>query len=373
MRFTLPDRLRPSIATKLLLVILPCMLAGAVVMFLAFERWNRAERLSALQSRLDGFAVAQAASLVKPVWEFDAETVDRLFRSYGDVPELLSAELRDPQGTVVASVRSRHPLPHDRTFSRDIDLVHRAAGGPIAAGHLTVAFDDGLVQRELTEQRQGGLLVLTGAFLLLAVATLVAVRHLVGAPLRRLRDSLRHNAQSGQHSQLDWRRRDEVGEVMYAYNQLLTEIDQRSRDIQHLAYHDPLTGLPNRRLLEDRLGHALAVAERQNRSVAVLFADVDNFKVVNDTLGHKVGDELIRIVATRLAASTRSMDTVARWGGDEFVVVVENIASPGEAASISEKIIESIGQPIDLGNNLLRIGVSLGISLFPQDGQDVTP
>jgi diguanylate cyclase (GGDEF)-like protein len=273
---------------------------------------------------------------------------------------------------VVASVRNAPASPYHDTFTRDMELTHRSAGNQHLAGRLTVTFHDGLVRQDLADQRRGGLLVLGGAFLLLAIASLVAVRRLVAVPLGRLRDSLRHNAVSAQREHLAGSSHDELGEVMYAYNQLLTEIDQRSHDIQHLAYHDPLTGLPNRRLLEDRLGHAVAVAERQGRSVAVLFADIDNFKVVNDTLGHKIGDELIRIVATRLTASTRSMDTVARWGGDEFVVVVENIASPGEAASISEKITEAVGQPIDLGNNLLRIGVSLGISLYPQDGQDVT-
>ncbi len=365
-------RLRPSIGTKLLLVILPCMLVGAALMLVAFEHFNRAQRVTELQSRLDSFVVTQAAALVKPVWEFDSETVDRLFRGYADIPDLLSAELHDSRDTLVATSHGRHSGTYGEAFSREVALIQPSPSGAHSVGRLSVTFHDGLIQADMTHQRNAGALVLIGAFLLLAVATLVAVGRLVAVPLARLRDSLRANAAAEKREKLAWQSDDELGEVMHAYNLLLAEIDQRSQDIHHLAYHCPLTGLPNRRLLEDRLGHALAVAERQGRSVAVLFADMDNFKVINDTLGHKVGDELLRIIAGRLTASTRSMDTVARWGGDEFVVVVENVTSPGEAAGVSEKIVEAIGQPIDLGNNLLRVGVSLGISIFPQDGRDVT-
>ena len=215
-------------------------------------------------------------------------------------------------------------------------------------------------------------MVLSGAFLLLAGVSLLAVRRLVANPLRRLRDSLHHNASVLTREPLVWTGQDEVGEVVYAYNQLLSEIDQRTEDIHHLAYHDPLTGLPNRRLLEDRIGHAIAVAERQHRTIALLFADIDNFKVVNDTLGHKQGDALLRVAAERMSGIMRGMDTIARWGGDEFVIVIENLSLAGEASSVAEKLIEAVGIPIHLGSNLLRIGVSVGISLYPQDGIDVT-
>jgi diguanylate cyclase (GGDEF)-like protein len=365
-------RLRPSIGSKLLLIILPCMLVGAIVMFLAFEQFVRAERIAELQARLHAFVFTQAASLVKPVGEVDGDTLSRLFDGYGELPELLAAELHDAGGTLVARAGGRQILEYGETFTREMPVTRQTPRGPLTVGRLVVTFHDGLIRADMAQQRRIALAVLSAAFGLLAVATLLAVRWLVVVPLGHLRDSLRHNAAAETRHPLAVRTDDELGEVMSAYNHLLGEIDQRSRDIHHLAYHDQLTGLPNRRLLEDRLGHALAVVERQGRSVAVLFADIDKLKVVNDTLGHKVGDELIRIVASRLTAATRSMDTVARWGGDEFVVVIENVASPGEASSISEKIIEAVGQPISLGNNLLRVGISLGISLFPEDGRDVT-
>jgi len=162
-----------------------------------------------------------------------------------------------------------------------------------------------------------------------------------------------------------------------AARQLRREIDrvlvrQAEADLARLRHHDPLTGLPNRRLLEDRLNHALTVAERQESALAVLFVDIDNFKRINDTLGHEVGDSLIKVFAERIWQSVRSMDTVARWGADDFVVVLENLGSPGEATSVGEKLIEAVGRPLHLGDNLLRIGASIGVALYPQDGKDVS-
>jgi len=385
-----PGRLRPTatapsedatvtivfprdIATKLLLLTLPGMLVGSVAMFLAFERIDARGRMAALQLRLDNFALTLSAGLVKPLWEFDDVTVERLFAATGEVSELAEARLINADGETVARVRGHHAAPPDAVVLRKVlPLAHKSVEATVDLGRLEVAFDDHLVREEIHDQRTAGLLVLLGSLLLLGGATLLAVRRVVARPLRRLRDSLYRNASTQGREPLVWQGRDEMGEVVGAYNQLLAEVDQHSRDIHHLAYHDPLTGLPNRQLLEDRLGHAIAVAERNQRQIAVLFADIDNFKVVNDTLGHKQGDRLLKNVAERIGAAVRSMDTLARWGGDEFVLVLETITSPGEAANVAEKLIEAVGAPVALNTTLIRIGVSIGISLYPQDGRDVT-
>jgi len=365
-------RLRRRIGSKLLMAVIPGMLVGTIAMFLAFQQYGHRERIIELNLRLDSFAVSQAATLVRPLWEFDAATVDRAFRGFADVPELLTAEVRSADGAVMAATRGHDTADYSKTFIREKQLIQHSPDGDYNVGRLVVVFHDGLVRREEAQERLAALLVLAGAFVLIATATSLAVRRMVALPLRRLRDSLHQNAAAKTREPLVWEGEDEVGEVVHAYNQLLSEIDQHTRDIHHLAYHDALTDLPNQRLLEDRLNHAIVVAERQRRSIALLFLDIDNFKVVNDTLGHKLGDELIKVVAQRICGALRMMDTVARWGGDEFVILVESVASPGEAASVCEKIIEAVGVPISLGNNLLRIGASVGISLYPEDGADVT-
>ena len=151
----------------------------------------------------------------------------------------------------------------------------------------------------------------------------------------------------------------------------ITELRKKDEHIRHLAFHDPLTGLPNRALLLDRLEHGLAFAERQAERLGVMFIDLDRFKHINDSLGHDVGDGLLQEVARRLSQCLRQSDTVARMGGDEFVILLEHVDEPETYASLAKKIIASLGAPMTLGGHTLQVGASIGISCFPEDGADV--
>ena len=148
----------------------------------------------------------------------------------------------------------------------------------------------------------------------------------------------------------------------------VTERKAQEARIEHLAYHDSLTGLPNRAMLMDRLAQALSQAQRLDQQVAVLFIDLDRFKLVNDSLGHPVGDRLLQEIARRLKATLRENDTVARVGGDEFQVVVCNVAGSVDAARIAEKLMRTLGEPFVLEDQELHVTASLGVSLFPRDG-----
>jgi diguanylate cyclase (GGDEF)-like protein/PAS domain S-box-containing protein len=138
----------------------------------------------------------------------------------------------------------------------------------------------------------------------------------------------------------------------------------------HLASHDPLTDLPNRLLLADRLARALALAQRHQRRLAVLFLDIDRFKHINDSLGHMLGDELLRAVGREVTMCVRSSDTVSRHGGDEFVVVLAELEHPEDAAMGARKIIAALARPHKLSGHELHITVSIGISVYPDDGKD---
>jgi diguanylate cyclase (GGDEF)-like protein/PAS domain S-box-containing protein len=148
----------------------------------------------------------------------------------------------------------------------------------------------------------------------------------------------------------------------------VTERKAQEARIEHLAYHDSLTGLPNRAMLMDRLAQALSQAQRLDQQVAVLFIDLDRFKLVNDSLGHPVGDQLLQEIARRLRSTLRDNDTVARVGGDEFQVVVCNVAGSVDAARIAEKLMRALGEPFVLEGQELHVTASLGVSLFPRDG-----
>ena len=152
----------------------------------------------------------------------------------------------------------------------------------------------------------------------------------------------------------------------------ITAQKQSEERFIYLANHDTLTTLPNRHLLTDRLRKAIELATRSEGRLALLFLDLDNFKWVNDSLGHANGDKLLITVATRLLAAVRASDTVARLGGDEFVVLIIHPSGNQEVASIAEKVIAAVAQPLDLGGHEYQVTISIGISVFPNDGQDST-
>src|SRR5208282_6272604 len=136
--------------------------------------------------------------------------------------------------------------------------------------------------------------------------------------------------------------------------------------VQFLAYYDALTGLPNRTLLQDRLAKALAGARRQKEKVAVLFLDLDRFKVINDSLGHSLGDLLLQEVAERLRKGARELDTVARLGGDEFLIVLTSVKEVSDAAVGAERIVKGMTDGFVVEGHPLSISCSLGISVFPE-------
>jgi len=140
--------------------------------------------------------------------------------------------------------------------------------------------------------------------------------------------------------------------------------------LAHLAQFDPLTGLPNRALLQERLSQSIVRSRRRQYHAGVLFVDLDRFKLVNDTLGHHQGDALIRQVGERLLACVRPGDTVGRIAGDEFAVVLADMARPDDAALVAQKILDAIARPFDLGGNEAYVGASIGMAAFPDDGDD---
>jgi diguanylate cyclase (GGDEF)-like protein len=150
----------------------------------------------------------------------------------------------------------------------------------------------------------------------------------------------------------------------------ITERKQAQRDLEHIAHHDALTGLPNRLLFADRMEQALVRARRNGAQLAVLFLDIDQFKVINDGLGHDFGDRVLVHVAHRLGRALRAGDTLARLGGDEFSVILPEIAKPENGAIVAAKLLREVAEPLEIDDETLHITASIGIAVFPQDGRD---
>ena len=168
--------------------------------------------------------------------------------------------------------------------------------------------------------------------------------------------------------------KDSEGEItkFIAVHTNLKEIIETQDKADFLAYHDPLTKLPNRAKLEDDLAYSIAMAKRNELNLFVLFIDLDRFKIINDTLGHQIGDELLKVLAQRLKKVLRETDTVARMGGDEFIVTLDSSRTKKAAGYVCQKILESIKEPIKVKSHVLNTSASIGVSMFPDDGKDIS-
>ena len=175
--------------------------------------------------------------------------------------------------------------------------------------------------------------------------------------------------QNGRRYRLSERRLDDGGLLSVAID--ITERRGAERRIRFLAHHDALTKLPNRALFMDRLAHSVEQAEREGRKVAVLMIDLDNFKQINDNLGHSAGDRLLVEVAARLRKPLRAVDTAARLGGDEFAIVQASITSPDVADTLAHRALAAFEAPIFIDNQPVRAGASIGVTLFPYDARDI--
>lgn len=160
----------------------------------------------------------------------------------------------------------------------------------------------------------------------------------------------------------------ELIDINLNLEKVISKKDKAEQSLQYLAYHDELTGLPNKNLLVDRVNQSIKISARDNQKMAILFLDLDRFKNINDSLGHAIGDELLQQVSDRLYKTLRRHDTVSRNGGDEFVVVLEKLKNSNEAIHVAKKVINCLTDTFDIHSHKIHIGASIGISIYPTDG-----
>ncbi len=209
-----------------------------------------------------------------------------------------------------------------------------------------------------------------GLISLFAVIVSLLFRKAVLRPVQSLEQAIRIVNAGNRAQRAHVFAEDEIGTVCNAFNGLLDQQEESRREIEFLAYHDVLTGLPNQLLVKDRLTHAIAHAARSNAKVALLFLDLDNFKAINDSLGHPVGDALLKAVANRLRDCVRDTDTISRQGGDEFLITLPEVWVVDDIAAFAEKLLEKLSGAFTIETHELSTSVSIGIALYPDDSQD---
>ncbi len=364
-----------------------------------------------LRSRGESAVVQTADSLVNPVYYFDLDAIGRTVRAVLQRPNVRYALVYDSDGNLI----------HDG--SADIPAFGQPMGDPLAYEALAV---DGLhVQQtadvlevssplRLGQQRIGGLRIgysldelraaeaassrrlgnklseinarhvafmggILGLLLLLAVAAGLMVQRLLIAPIRALAVAAQDIERGNYHASIaDSRRNDEVGELVRAFRRMGAAIARHDRVTRRMAYTDPLTGLANRLAFRETLDAGLTTMRGSGRQLALLFADIDDFKRINDTLGHDAGDEALVAFAERIrevATSDAGLPAqIARLGGDEFVVMLQfETGDPREAAAgLAARIVAEIGRPIAMQGRDVFLGTSIGITVFPDDASDST-
>ncbi|MEQ1803286.1 MAG: EAL domain-containing protein, partial [Gammaproteobacteria bacterium] len=282
--------------------------------------------------------------------------------------------------TLAPAVRTAMPVALDQAgdfAGRPVEVQVADAGyltlrSPLpGAGQALVA----VLQTSMDEALRGlrdlftKVLIIVAIALALAIASARLVANSVTRPLRQLADAARRIAGGFYGEQVAMARNDEFGLVSHAFNDMQDGIAQREARIVHQAQHDGLTGLPNRLALRDRLGVALARTARSQGSGALLLVDIVDFKAVNDALGHQTGDSVLQEVSRRLVGQARGSDTVARYGGNGFVLLLEDV---GESAvrQAAQRILDCVSDPLRLPDAQVRVELTVGICLFPIHGDD---
>lgn len=209
----------------------------------------------------------------------------------------------------------------------------------------------------------------TIAAILYVILVYLMISRTVLRPIKQIADAISEEGKQIEGIILPKKSSREIHALTSAYNNMRRQIHHRQVELEHQALHDALTGLPNRALLQDRLEQTIQQAKRNKTNIALMLLDLDHFKDINDTLGHSVGDRVLQEISARLNKCLRTSDTVARLGGDEFAIISPNV-DVSQASSFTEKVISQVNTPITLDEQDLFVGVSVGITFFPENGED---
>ncbi len=327
------------------------------------------EGFAALHERGRLLSSLQADALAVPVWDFDSEQIDSILDALAQDPDFFAVTMSDATGTVIAERGEAGSAENILKVGQDI--VYAQGDERQVLGRLDLQLSTSRLDEALL--RSVGIRFVALALLLVAVLSsiILAFRRITN-PLDRL-TSVMSQLAAGNHSTIvpDLERDDEIGGMARAVQVFKNNAIERERAearMHHMALHDALTDLPNRILFHDRLKQAIANARRHRTLVALVLVDLDWFKDVNDTFGHAAGDQLLKTVAKRLNSMVRASDVVARLGGDEFALVLSDLTRPEDAEIVTRKVIAALDQPIDLGDSEAHTPASVGITVFPNDG-----
>jgi diguanylate cyclase (GGDEF)-like protein len=409
-----------SVRRKITLIIMIIVTVTLLVSSVAFITSDRLYTQKNVGNSLSIMADMIAANSTAAILFGDSAAAAETLGFLGSQENIEAGVIYDAEHEVFArynrnGIDGQQPAPPDTDdnmlyWSDHIDLFRTITYQGEKIGSIYLRSDLRAVHERLARFLAIVAAVLAGS-LLVAFALIGRLQHVVTAPLLRLSVIARRISIEKNYSlRVLGYGNDEIGTLIHDFNNMLDEIQLRddqlkvhrqelekrvmqrthelelanrqlaeskekaehvARHMEYHAHHDTLTGLPNRALLDDRLRVELSHARRDNSMLALLFLDLDRFKIINDSLGHATGDQLLRVVSQRLHTCLRDGDTVARLGGDEFMVLLPRITSSADAGRIGNKIIESLNERCNCNGHELHITTSIGISVYPHDGSDI--
>lgn len=374
-----------SFAHKMTLMALLASSIAAGTLMAAFLVFDNISSRALLQSRLSALADVVGQNSTAALNFNDPAAAVEVLEALRAEPPIVSACLYDLSGQLFAQYERQANQgncpaklaqipPADGTPSSMIRPVLRHGE---LAGTLLLSSD-----LEELKKRWERMLLVAGALLMLALTvggvSASLLQRKISRPVSDLASAM-HNVTVEQNfdARVEVVGSDDIAQLGIGFNTMLVELERRDTQKKHAeaklqfqALNDPLTGLPNRRLLADRLHQTLALAGREGRMVALLYIDLDGFKLVNDSLGHGIGDLLLVQVAERLRTRVRQSDTLARLGGDEFTVILTGIHAKEEAVLVARSLLDVLTSPFALEDHQLTVGASIGISIFPENAKD---
>lgn len=377
-----------TIVTSITLVLASTLLYGKFI----------ADHQSRLLENLQGKARLIAATSRSALLFGDNDAATGILSSLQAFPATQYALLLDQDKQIFASYRRSegvnlpavNQLPDYPEADNRLYVYHPVRLDNEVVGYVIIESDT----TALTDQRLNYILILCLVFVVsIAVSFFLhwRLQAFLAAPMNKLVELVGYVARNRRYNRrIRVKGSDELGTLITGVNSMLDTIEDhekqlhahserleslvalRTEQLFNRANYDALTQLPNRHLLVDRLNHGIDNASRENSQMALMFLDLDRFKYINDNLGHAVGDDLLVKVAEKLSSVVRKADSVCRWGGDEFIILLEHLHSKEDIVPLAEQIIFTLSEPIELSGNQLHITTSIGIARFPEDGQDAS-
>ncbi|MFC7407598.1 putative bifunctional diguanylate cyclase/phosphodiesterase [Hydrogenophaga atypica] len=372
-----------SLRASLLWVLGVTLVTPALLLLVVGQRIAQTQQQTLLAEAMQSVMVVGSASLGDPMWAIDTPAIEAAMRRLLDNPAVVGVRVREERpdaqaiemGSPTMLARLQRGEAVDGVVVRREEIFREG----LLLGSLQVWFDTRL-QSPAVRQGQWQLvaLVLLQMCASLLVLSVFLTRR-VARPVERLKAlasaMVAHGAEPS--ARTERRRLDELGQLgrlMFEVQQQLQDsfgaLEEKNRQLQHMALYDALTGLPNRNLFRELVEHDIGQAQRAGGRFGLLFVDLDRFKTINDALGHAMGDQLLIEVAHRLRSTLREADVACRQSGDEFMVLARQVVDWQELATLSERLLQALARPVLLGNTPARVSGSIGIAMFPDDASD---